>query len=277
MRKTLLLFSILQSSVWANEEIAVDLIGGATMEVVWIEPGTFMMGSPNSEEGRDVAEGPQHQVTISQGFYLGKVEITQGQWEAVMGTKPWQGKSSVIDNPLHPAVYISWNDLQTFIQLLNDAAGEAIYRLPTEAEWEYVARPGTTTRWSFGGDENQLGDYAWYVGNNSPNSTKEVGQKSPNAWGLYDMHGNVWEWVQDWYGDYDSDSVFDPTGPSGGAFRCLRGGSFGSAGRHLRAADRGGRERSRRDRYIGARLLRTGPDPTAVMPQRWGQIKERIR
>jgi len=115
--------------------ITVDLPGGATMEFVWIEPGTFTMGSPSSESGRDWDEGPQYAVTISRGFYLGKYEITQGQWEAVMGTTPWSGEDYVQSNSQHPAVYISWDDMQELIQKLNDAAGEAIYRLPTEAEW----------------------------------------------------------------------------------------------------------------------------------------------
>ena len=121
------------------------------------------MGSPDTEPGRWLAEGPQHEVTISQGFYLGKFEVTQEQWESVMGTAPWPGQIFVQPNPLHPAVYISWNDMQAFIERLNEAAGEELYRLPTEAEWEYTCRAATTTRRSFGDEESQLADHAWYV------------------------------------------------------------------------------------------------------------------
>jgi len=260
----------------ANEEITVDLPGGATMDFVWIEPGTFTMGSPDSEEGRDSDEGPQHEVTISQGFWLGTFEITQAQWESVMGTRPWEGKSNVQSNPLHPAVHISWDDTQTFIQRLNEAAGEGLYRLPTEAEWEYAVRAGTTTRWSFGDDESQLGDYAWYFGNAWDVGlpwAQPVGAKLPNAWGLYDMHVNVWELVQDWYGSYSSEAVIDPQGSTSGSLRVHRGGGFNTDARFLRSAERSAAAPSSRFNSLGARLLRLGPVPTAVPSQRWGQIK----
>ena len=132
-------------------ELVVSLPGGAEMEFVWISPGTFQMGSPNSEAGRNSNEGPVHEVEISQGFYLGKYEITQGQWESVMGETPWSGQSYVQSNSSHPAVYISWEDMRRFAAKLNSEAGEAVYRLPTEAEWEYACRAGTQTQWSFGG------------------------------------------------------------------------------------------------------------------------------
>lgn len=118
----------------ANEEITVDLPGGATMEFVWIEPGMYMMGSPESEPGRYSDESPQHEVTITWGFWLGKYELTQEQWKSVMGTAPWLGQDYVQTNPNHPAVYISWDDVQDLIEKLNEATGEAIYRMPTEAE-----------------------------------------------------------------------------------------------------------------------------------------------
>ena len=172
------------------------------IEFVWIEPGTFLMGAAD-------LGFTEHEVTISRGFYLGKYEITQGQWESVMGSNP-----SYFGGSNRPVEQVSWNDVQEFIGRLNEAAGEEVYRLPTEAEWEYACRAGTTTRWSFGDDEGQLGEYAWYTGNNSPYGTKEVGTKRPNPWGLYDMHGNVWEWCQDWYGSYTSDSQIDPAGPA---------------------------------------------------------------
>ena len=252
--------------------ITVDLPGGATMEFVWIEPGTFMMGSPASEEDRN--EGPQHEVTINRGFYLGKYEVTQGQWESVMGTTPWSVEKRVQSNPQHPAAYISWDDMQEFIQQLNETAGAVLYRLPTEAEWEYACRAGTMTLWSFGEDEGQLGEYAWYRDNNSPDGTKAVGQKRPNPWGLYDMHGNVWEWCQNWWGSYTSDSQVDPPGPASGSARVLRGGSFVHPAQHVRSAHRFYIAPSSRFPDLGARLLRMGPESTAITPETWGQIKE---
>ena len=242
-------------------EQVVSLPGGETMEFVWIEPGTFRMGSPSSESGRNRSEGPVHEVEISTGFYLGKYEVTQGQWEAVMGTTPWSGESYVRSNPSHPSVYISWNDVQRFVDNLNDAAGSAVYRLPTEAEWEYACRAGTQTRWSFGDDESELTDYAWY-GDNAWDVGKEyaqaVGTKLPNAWGLYDMHGNVWEWVQDRYGwdYYNSSPRVDPLGPSSGSARVWRGGSFGNSAQDGRSAYRYGGSPDVRSAGIGVRLVR---------------------
>ena len=214
-------------------ELVASLPGGAEMSFVWIEPGTFQMGSPDSEEGRWGDEGPVHEVEISAGFWLGTYEVTQEEWEAVMETSPWSGKDYVVSAPSHPAVYISWDDVQEFIGRLNAEEGEALYRLPSEAEWEYACRAGSTTRWSFGDDASQLTHYAWYYAN-AWNVGKQyahaVGQKKPNAWGLYDMHGNVWEWVQDWHNAryYNSSPRVDPLGPSIGSFRVIRGGFFHS-------------------------------------------------
>ena len=247
--------------VEGSGEITVTLPGGATMEFVWIEPGTFLMGSPDTEPDRASDEGPQHEVTISQGFYLGKCEITQAQWEVVMRTTPWVGQDYVQSNPDHPAVYISWNDCQEFIQVLNDAGGEEIYRLPTEAEWEYACRAGTTTGWSFGDDRRKLGDYAWYRVNAWDVGEKyahAVGTKLANPWGLYDMYGNVWEWCQDWYGSsYSRGSHIDPTGPTTGSFRVMRGGSFSYyPAQNVRSALRSRNSPGGRGYDLGARLLR---------------------
>ena len=200
----------------------VSLPGGTAMEFVWIEPGLFLMGSSASEEGRSDDEGPQHRVTISKGFWLGKHEITQAQWKSVMGNNP-----SKFRGENQPVEQVSWDDVQQFVRKLNQAEGEPRYRLPTEAEWEYACRAGTTSRWSFGDDERQLGDYAWYSGNNSPNRTKEVGKKRPHPWGLYDMHGNVWEWCQDWFGSYSSASQIDPTASCGAAASTAAPGTCG--------------------------------------------------
>ena len=136
---------------------------------------------------------------------------------------------------------VSWYKTQRFVRKLNQAAGEALYRLPTEVEWEYACRAGTTTRWSFGDDESQLEDYAWYDGNAwfaGERYPHKVGTKKPNPWGLYDMHGNVYEWCQDWYGDYSSAAQVDPTGPSSGSIRILRGGGFNDDAQLVRSANR---------------------------------------
>ena len=218
------------------------------------------MGSPSSEVGRKDHEGSVHEVKISKEFYLGKYEVTQGQWEAVMGTQPWDGQNNVHSGSDYPAVYISWNDAQEFIGRLNASTGSEVYRLPTEAEWEYACRAGTTTRWSFGDEESQLTHYAWYLDNAWDVGEKyghRVGTKRANPWGLYDMHGNVYEWVQDWYGDYGSSSVVDPTGPSTGSFHVIRGGDFNNPARYVRSADRNNYSPASRDHYyFGFRLLR---------------------
>ena len=239
-----------------------DLPGGAMLEMVWIEPGTFTMGSPATEPDRDDDEGPQHEVTITKGFWLGKYELTQGQWQSVMGTTPWSGQSYVQENPNHPAVYISWDDVRAFIAELNADAGSNVYRLPTEAEWEYSCRAGTTTRWSFGDDEGQLGKYAWYEGNASSVGERyghTVGTKLPNPWGLYDMHGNVYEWCQDWDGSYSSNAQIDPTGPSSGSEVVYRGGFFyatSGGAQYVRSANRIGKPRNYRSTGVGTRLVR---------------------
>ena len=150
-----------------GRDTTVTLPGGATMELVWIEPGTFIMGSPQTEEGRGTQKGPRHEVTISSGFWLGKYELTQGQWQAVMSSTPWSGEKHVQSNPNHPAACISWDDAQGLIGTLNQAAGDSLYRLPTEAEWEYACWAGTKDPdvWSFGDEGSELGDYARYADN----------------------------------------------------------------------------------------------------------------
>lgn len=240
-------------------DTTVVLLNGITMEFVWIEPGTFVMGSPETEVGRDEDEGPQHEVTISRGFWLGKYEVTQKQWEAVAKTVPWAGKEQVQVSPDNPAVYISWNDAETFIDRLNTATGAIVYRLPTEAEWEYAARAGTTTRWSFGDEEAQLGEYAWYDKNAwdiGEQYAHAVGQKKPNPWGLYDMHGNVYEWVQDGFELYTSDSQVDPIAPASNALRMMRSGCFDDVAQLLSSADRG-KSNPTWDPNLGFRLLMT--------------------
>ena len=232
------------------DSLTDDITG---MEFVLIPAGTFEMGS---NDGRD-NEKPVHQVTISQPFYLGKYQVTQGQWEAVMGKNPSEFQGDA--NP--PVENVSWHDAQEFIKKLNDRASGDIYRLPTEAEWEYAARTGTMTAYSFGHDPELLDQYGWHKGNSGA-KTHPVGQLKPNPWGLYDMYGNVWEWVADWYAEtYPSDPQTDPKGPQNGEIRVLRGGSIVSPPVYLRSARRGRfRPESRRRLWnIGFRCVRVPP------------------
>ncbi|MDA7492884.1 formylglycine-generating enzyme family protein [bacterium] len=203
------------------------------MEFKLIPAGKFIMGDASSEDN----ETP-HEVTLTKPFKLGVYEVTQEQYEKVMGVNP--SKSKGANNPVEN---VSWEDAIEFCRKLSELPAEKeagnVYRLPSEAEWEYACRAGTTTKFSFGDDESELGDYAWYD-DNSDRNTHPVGGKKPNAWGLYDMHGNVWEWCQDWYWDYPSGSVTDPRGPRG-SYRVLRGGSWYAPAEYCRSACRGRR------------------------------------
>ena len=219
------------------------------MEFVLIPAGTFQMGSNDSEAFED--EQPVHTVRLTQPFYLGKYEVTQGQWQAVMENNP----SKFTGDPNRPVENVSWDDVQEFIRRLHARESGTTYRLPTEAEWEYAARAGTTTRWSFSDDASQLGRYAWYE-RNAGGKTHPVGQLQPNPWGLYDMHGNVWEWVQDWYGKYTSGTAVNPAGPSSGSHRVLRGGSWNGTAPHCRSANRVVDAPGNRYVRLGFRLLR---------------------
>ena len=194
------------------------------MEFVLIPAGTFQMGSNDG----DSDEKPVHTVRLSRPFYLGKYEVTQAQWEAVMGNNPSQFKG----DSNRPVEQVSWDDVQEFIRRLNTKESGARYRLPTEAEWEYAARAGSTTAYSFGDGVGQLGQYAWYDGN-AGNTTHPVGQLQPNAWGLYDMHGNVWEWVQDW--QWDAMRVVQSQNPAGSQSGSARVRSGRQLGRRAQA------------------------------------------
>jgi formylglycine-generating enzyme required for sulfatase activity len=237
------------------------------MEFVLIPAGTFMMGS---NDGCDDEE-PVHQVTISRPFYLGKYPVTQEEWRIVMGDDP-----SDFEGPRRPVGNVSWDDVQAFIGRLNREEGHARYRLPTEAEWEYACRAGSTGDYCFGNFVSRLDDYGWYR-RNSGAETHPVGEKAPNAWGLYDMHGNVLEWVQDWYGAYPGKSLTDPVGlqggaagfvvahiwksltdpaglPGGGSHRLVRGGSWCDYAAYCRAAFRYYCGLGFRDVFLGFRL-----------------------
>jgi len=230
-----------------------------------IPAGTFMMGSPSTEPGRCYDE-TQHQVTLTGDFYMMTTEVTQKQWRDVTGTSP-SCFSACGDNC--PVDQVSWNDIQTFLTVMN-ARGEGTYRLPTEAEWEYAARGGSTTAFYNGAITNtgytpvdpNLDTIGWYYGNSAvtytPNDygkgTHPVGQKLPNAYGLYDMSGNVWEWCQDWYSDYPATSVTNPAGPSTGSYRVKRGGSWNNVAGYCRSASRHDFTESYRTGTAGFRL-----------------------
>jgi sulfatase modifying factor 1 len=206
-----------------------------------IPAGTFTMGSPETEVGRSDLEH-QHTVTISKPFYMQTTEVTQGQWVAVMGTEPWKGKDFVKEAANCPAVYMRRDDAVAYCKKLSEKEGTT-YRLPTEAEWEYACRAGTQTAWSLGDDEFLLMKYAWYTKNTSGIDEKyahQVGFKNPNAFGLYDMHGNVFEWCNDYYGEYycKQSPEQDPTGPESGSSRVLRGGCWYNHSRDSRSAYR---------------------------------------
>ena len=276
--KRLLLLALLPGGLWANTTLTVDLPGGATMDFLWIEAGAFRMGSPVSESGRSPNEGPQHQVTISRGFWLGRYEVTQGQWTAVMDSIPWIDSTYVVEEPDRPASYVSWDDVQELIRRLNKDAGQAIFRLPSEAEWEYACRAGSATAWGFGADEAGLDDHAWYRDNTwsaGLRYAQPVGLLAPNPWGLFDMHGNVWEWCLDgWQREYSDQPETDPLAPSSLDGHPLRGGSFSSVARQSRSAYRRLDAPDYRSGTFGARLLMEGPAPTAVAPGSWGQVKQ---
>jgi formylglycine-generating enzyme required for sulfatase activity len=219
------------------------------MTFVRIPAGEFRMGSTDGHDD----ERPVHTVRISQPFYLGIHAVTQGQWEVVM-----DNPSRFTGDPNRPVERVSWEDVQAFISRLNAREGRTLYRLPTEAEWEYAVRAGSTTAYCFGDHSHRLGEYAWYS-ENASGQTHPVGTRQPNVWGLYDMHGNVWEWVQDWYGKYTAEPVTDPQGPASGSFRVVRGGSWRDDARLGRSAYRDDGAPGTRVDILGFRLLRTAP------------------
>jgi sulfatase modifying factor 1 len=225
------------------------------MKFVWIPPGNFMMGSPKDEKLRRDKE-TQHKVTLTKGFYMGVYAVTGEEWQAVMGNNPskFQTEKNL------PVDQVSWDDCQDFIKKLREK-DKRLYRLPTEAEWEYSCRAGTKTPFHFG--ETISNDQANYNGNFTYGDGKKgkyrakttpVGSFPANAWGLHDMHGNVWQWCQDWFGDYPQNDVIDPQGPENGEKRVLRGGSWGDHPVYCRSALRYRFEPGHRDFCIGCRL-----------------------
>jgi formylglycine-generating enzyme required for sulfatase activity len=263
----------------APVEQDIDLGSGVKLTMVLIPPGEFMMGSPEAERQRALeeakaandkwaierilSEAPQHRVKITQPFYMGTYPVTQAQWTVVMGGHPSQFKAAA-----NPVERVSWDDVESFLVKLNAAGTRLVpaakagrvaramrYALPTEAQWEYACRAGTTTAFYFGDDVGQLGEYAWHRGN-SGRRTHPVGRKRPNAWGLYDMHGNVWEWCADWFGEkyYATSPVEDPPGSTSGLNRVHRGGSWYGSARYCRSVLRHRNAPDYRSDSVGFRL-----------------------
>jgi formylglycine-generating enzyme required for sulfatase activity len=248
--------------------LSIDLGDHVNLEFIRVPAGTFTMGSPDNEANRGENEGPQHQVTVSHAFYMGKYEVTQAQWQAVMGTTVAQQRDkSYPAQPLwgeggnYPMYFVNWDEAQEFIKRLNALNLHFIYRLPTEAEWEYAARAGTSG--PYAGD---LAAMAWYSANASDPSNllgklNPVGQKQANGWGLYDMHGSLWEWCHDWYGDYNASRALDPSGPANGGMRMVRGGSWRNLAAYARSAYRSYFSPDYSHNNIGFRVVATARTP----------------
>ena len=220
------------------------------MELRLITPGLFKMGSPKTEEAREEHES-WHDVTLTKPFYLGVYQVTQEEYYQVMGENP-----SSIKQLEHPVEMVTWHEAAEFCRKLSEldnVAGRE-YRLPTEAEWEYACRAGTTTTYSFGSEKHELGDYGWFR-KNADGRTHPVGEKEANRWGLYDIQGNVLEWCQDWYSDRPNcEAATDPTGPTSGSGRVARGGSWFNGAGGCRAAYRVGFVPSGRYDLCGFRI-----------------------
>jgi formylglycine-generating enzyme required for sulfatase activity len=220
--------------------LPLRLVNGLGMEFRLVPAGTFLMGSPESEPGRGDGEDPRHEVELTRPFYLGVYPVTQREFRALMGHNPSHFTPERGGGPLQPVEMVSWEDCRAFCERLSAREPERGYRLPTEAEWEHACRAGTTTAYCFGDDAGKLGEYAWYS-ENAGRRTHEVGTRQPTAWGLFDMHGNVWEWCEDHYN-------------AEGSARVFRGGGWYFSGSDCRASDRDRLEPAYRGSYLGFRL-----------------------
>ena len=238
---------IIQAAPYTPQVVTYD-VNGVRFEMVEVRGGTFRMGA-TSEQGSDAYgyEKPTHQVTLP-SYYIGKTEVTQALWQAVMGSNPSHFKGTNL-----PVEEVSWEDCQTFIRKLNALTGKN-FRLPTEAEWEFAARGGNNSRGYKYSGSNTLSNVAWYD-DNSGSKTHPVGTKQPNELGIYDMSGNVWEWCSDWKGDYSSSSQYNPTGPNSGSNRVSRGGSWSNLAGGCRVSDRYSGYPSLRSNCFGLRLV----------------------
>ena len=239
---------VVQAPVTNGDNISIPVKDGISIDMVRVEAGTFVMGATPEMESPYDWEKPTHQVTLTNDYYIGKYEVTQNLWKAVMGKNPSKFKGDNL-----PVEQVSWNDCQKFISKLNNITGKT-FRLPTEAEWEYAARGGKKSRGYQYSGSNNLSDVAWYVGN-SWSKTHAVGSKQANELGIYDMSGNVWEWCHDWYGKYSSSSQTNPTGATSGSIRVNRGGSWGSSAGLCRSSFRNYNSPDSRSVNLGLRLI----------------------
>jgi formylglycine-generating enzyme required for sulfatase activity len=235
------------------------VIADLALDLIWVEPGTFMMGSANDEPERNKAEGPRTRVTLTRGFWLGRTEVTQAQYEAITGVNPSTFKT---DGGNRPVEHVSWLDAMAFCRKLTEREriagrlpGSYVYTLPTEAQWEYAHRAGATG--AYPGEPDAT---SWYD-RNSDATTHPVATKRANPWGFHDMAGNILEWCYDWYGDYRGGAVTDPTGPGRGHYRIARGGSWRTDASLGRCAARSGGSEARRDYTIGFRIALSAAAP----------------
>jgi len=271
-----------------RREFTVTLPGGVPLVLVRVPAGTFLMGAPETDDWANHWERPQHQVTLTSDYLMGKYLVTQGQWKALMGTNPSYHDYCGDDCPVD---HVSWNDIAAgggFLERLNahlaatGQAGAGALRLPTEAEWERAARGGTQTRFPFGDVSGcdwgclpcpEAEPYVWWCAN-SEESTRPVGSNRPNPYGLYDMHGNLWELLADWYGDFTDGAQTDPKGPPDGVFRVIKGGAWKHELLSTRPSSRYGKTLVFRHDYVGFRVAadlfavipRFTPDPEAARP-----------
>ena len=239
--------NIIDSST-SGSVITIHVKDGINIEMVKVEAGSFNMGATPEMENPYDSEKPVHRVTLTNNYYIGKYEVTQALWQAVMGSNPSNFKGDDL-----PVEKVSWDDCQDFISKLNAMTGKR-FRLPSEAEWEYAARGGNKNRGYQYSGSNTLGDVAWYYGNSGP-KTHAVGTKQPNELGIYDMTGNVWEWCQDWFGSYSSSPQTNPTGAAYGSIRVCRGGSWNYSAGLCRTSYRGNNSPDDRFSYLGLRLV----------------------
>ena len=249
----------------ANTPVASssEITNSIGMKLMLVPKGEFAMGSAPGNRNSDGDER-QHAVTITRDYFIGAFEVTQAQYKQVMGRNPsyFQGARIAGSSAGHPVECVSWNDAVAFCRRLSElpeekAAGR-VYRLPTEAEWEYACRAGNPGEYAFGDQTEMLGDYCWYAAN-CGGQTHPVGEKKPNAWGLYDMHGNAWEWCADWYARHSGRPEIDPTGPSQGTDRVYRGGGYGYGASYCRSANRTATAPSFRG-FTGFRVAMGVPD-----------------
>ena len=243
--------NIVHQTTSTQTTLSADLLPitvyGVTFNMIKVDGGTFTMGATSEQQNPDSDEKPVHQVTLS-SYYIGETEVTQGLWKAVMGNNPSYFKGDDL-----PVENVSWNDCKKFIDKLNSLTGKK-FRLPTEAEWEFAARGGNKSRHTQYSGSSSLDDVAWYL-NNSGNKTQPVKTMEANELGIYDMSGNVYEWCQDWYGDYSSNAQYNPTGPESGTIRVFRGGSWNGNTRYCRSSDRNYYTAGSRSINLGLRLV----------------------